>query len=150
MARPVCAYRPDLLDIVKATDFGAEEVHDDIAHIDQDPITKPLSFSMRMRCSAKAPTWRCERPEAMMRLSATEDLPVRSITTISWALSSSSLWTTKDSNDSDGATGADLMAFLATGLVGMSVTDFEVDLVARFGFGATESDADVRGRVKNP
>ena len=42
------------------------------------------------------------------------------------------------------------MAFLATGLVGMSVTDFEVDLVARFGFGATESDADVRGRVKNP
>src|SRR5438445_511164 len=36
-----------------------------------------------------APTCRCERPEATIRPSATGDLPLRSMKTTSWALSSS-------------------------------------------------------------
>src|SRR5262245_4640451 len=50
----------------------------------------PSALSLASRCSAMALNWRCDRPEAMTMKSAMLDLPWRSMTTMSSALSSSS------------------------------------------------------------
>jgi|GEM_PF-5927898 len=43
-------HRPDFFDIVEAADFGTEDVNDDIANINQHPVTgrKPLDARLAM------------------------------------------------------------------------------------------------------
>ena len=57
-------------------------------------IARPFTlkfFKLRRRCSAIAPIWRCDVPEAITRKSAISVLPNRSITMVFSALSFSRL-----------------------------------------------------------
>ena len=88
--------RPHLLDVVELAHFGAEDVDDDVAGIDQNPVDggrpsirglpKPASRRSLTSWSAMAPTCRFERPEVTTMWSASDDLPVMSMATVCFGL----------------------------------------------------------------
>ena len=95
---------PHLFEIVEFANLGPEDVDDDIARVDQDPVAgvspstrmraSPRAFSLSRSCSAMAPTCRSLRPEATTMKSPSADFPSRGMETISSALASSSQRTT--------------------------------------------------------